>query len=457
MSPLDRRTFCLSLSAFLSYRPAFAQGAETDIIVRPPEYKTALRNPLKGLRSSDPGSAKNLPYASLAKSYLKWSDLEDHAGASADRIRASCDIEWAGLAEMNTKVIPRVYLDWPPDRHYWPKDLPRGEYETPQFQQRVVALIQKLGQCWDNDPRVAFVETGIVGLWGEQHDPAPSATLQKVIGDAFTECFPHKLLMNRYPGLFTDYRFGIYWDSFGHKEEMTTHMPLLTSPRMMDRWKIAPMGGETAFDWGTPLGKDPTDALVHNCDAIIQLIRQLHWNHLGWLSNYDQKNPVAVANAAKVQAALGYRFVLDEVRYSPSVQPGASFRVAINVRNTGSSPLYYAWPLEVSLLDAKSRQPRWKGIVQNVDLRTLLPEAPCTIQAEFACPSDLPKGEYILAIAILDPSGNKPAVHFATSQYFKGGRHPIGWIRVGREASAKKLPHFDDPATDTLSYTLTAS
>lgn len=257
---LDRRTFCFSLSALLTLRVASVAAEESDVVVRPAEYAGALRNPLKGLRSSDPASAKTLPYASLAKSYLKWNDLEAHAGDGVERIQAFCNAEWAGLAEINTKVIPRVYLDWPPGGHYWPADLPAGQYETPEFAQRVVALIAKLGQCWNRDPRVAYVETGIVGLWGEQHDPTPSLALQKVIGDAFVEYFPDKLLMNRYPGIFTDYKFGTYWDSFGHKEEMETHLPLLKSPRLVDRWKIAPMGGDRVR-LGNALRKRPDRCL----------------------------------------------------------------------------------------------------------------------------------------------------------------------------------------------------
>lgn len=94
--------------------------------------------------------------------------------------------------------------------------------------------------------------------------------------------------------------------------------------------------------------------------------------------------------------------------------------------------------------------------MQKVDLRTILPGLPVTVQGEFACPSDFPEGDYILALAILDPAGNQPAVRFASRQYFRGGRHPIGWLGVGRKAFTKKLPHFDDPATDALSYAASA-
>ncbi|GAA3750884.1 DUF4832 domain-containing protein [Terriglobus aquaticus] len=452
---MDRRSFARALATALACRPAWAAAFARDrITVRPPAYSGALRNPLKGLRSGDPASAAKLPYASLAKSYLRWSDLERSVADGTDRIGEVCDAQWKGLRDINTKVVPRVYLDWPPSGHFWPADLPQGRYDTPQFQERAVAMIQKLGACWDNDPRVAFVETGLVGLWGEQHDPKPSASLQKAIGDAFVANFRHKLLMNRYPGDFVDYPFGIYWDSFAHKEELLTHLPLLQSPRLIDRWKTAPMGGETAFDWGTPLGKDPTDAVVHNADAIIARIRELHWNHLGWLSNYDQQNPQAVANAARIQEALGYRFVLREVQYPPTIRPGDSLPVSLSIENTGSSPLYYNWPLEVSLLDGNTRQPAWATTFPEVDLRRILPGVAGSgdLHAQFTAPGGLRAGRYLLALAILDPASGLPSARFATSAYFRGGRHPVGWVSVGRPASAAALPPFDDPASDTLHY-----
>ena len=40
-----------------------------------------------------------------------------------------------------------------------------GGYFDPSFPERVKKLVEKLGQAWDNDPRVAYVEMGIFGEW----------------------------------------------------------------------------------------------------------------------------------------------------------------------------------------------------------------------------------------------------------------------------------------------------
>jgi hypothetical protein len=56
-------------------------------------------------------------------------------------------------------------------------------------------------------------------------------------------------------------------------------------------------------------------------------------------------------------------------------------------------------------------------------------------------------------LAIPEPAGNKPSERFATTRYFRGGWHPLGWISAGMPAMRRPLPAFDDPAQDqTLAY-----
>jgi hypothetical protein len=453
---MNRREFCTSL-ALLSTSPwGTSNSQEEDVVVRPQEYAGAIRNPLKGLRSGDAATVVSHPFASLAKAYIKWNEVEDRADDGIERIKTFCDKQWKDVQSSNAKVIPRVYLEWPNRGRYWPSDMTPGDYSSAEFKRRLVRMIEKLGKSWNSDPRVAYVETGLIGLWGEQHDPSPTPELQKLMGDAFVSNFPDKLLMNRYPGDFVDYNFGIYWDSFGHKEESPGHIPLLKSPRLIHRWMTAPMGGETAFDWGTPLGRDPTDAAVSNCDKIVGLIRDLHWNHLGWLSDYDPRNQVAVENGARLQKALGYRFVIDEVRFPATIRAGKDFRMSFLVRNAGSSPFYYCWPVELSLLDPTTRKPVWKTLFKGVDIRKWLPDStePFQIANTFTCPTGLEQRCYIAALSILDPAGNEPSVRFAIKNYYHGGRHPVGCVGVG--ATPGPLPDsFDDPARDwSLTYAL---
>jgi hypothetical protein len=163
------------------------------------------------------------------------------------------------------------------------------------------------------------------------------------------------------------------------------------------------------------------------------------------------------------------------------VQSGGKLLVTLSVQNTGSAPMYYDWPIEVSLLEPLSREPAWKSTFKNVDVRKWLPgefsdegkgkqvgdkthttfewntgldyDVPARtneVSQTFRLPRSLPKGEYILAIAILDPAGNLPCARFAIQNYFRGGWHPLGRIGIGMLPSSSSLPDsaYDDPAQD---------
>jgi hypothetical protein len=317
---------------------------------------------------------------------------------------------------------------------------------------------------------VAYIEMGLIGWWGEQHSPFINAEMQKLMGDAFVASFKNKLIMVRQAKDFTNYPFGSYWDSFAHAEQVNEAEMLIAQD---GKWKTSVRGGEVAYDWGdrSKTGTSPDESLrvKQNRDYIIDFIRKVHFNHLGWINKYNPDDEQVKQGADIVQQNLGYRFILKEVSYTSNVKAGKTMTVSFSVINTGSSPIYCNWPVEVSLLDINTHQPIWKSIFQGVDIRTWLPGDQWdtnlrkytiepdenTVKGEFLLPQSLPKSEYILALSILDTAGNLPAVRFAISNYFKGGRHPIGKIGVGKTLVSAALDEtiFDDLYSDrTLHY-----
>ncbi|MFL2833130.1 MAG: hypothetical protein ACJ0BK_05925 [Coraliomargaritaceae bacterium] len=83
------------------------------VVVDPEEYPSALRNPLKGFRPDMGGSVSKSRFATLARHYIKWNDLEQKKTDDlVANIRAYSDGKWAKLRGTGVKVIPRVYLDW---------------------------------------------------------------------------------------------------------------------------------------------------------------------------------------------------------------------------------------------------------------------------------------------------------------------------------------------------------
>ena len=469
----------LTIGCERTLRNSVALEEPTIITIEPKEYSSALRNPLKGFRARK--GVFDHEWATLWHSYIRWNEIEDGESDGIDKIKTFCDQCWKDAEKHNIKVIPRVYLDWDEKEgnEYWPADMRTGDYSSEQFKQRVVRLVRRLGQLWDNDPRVAFVQLGIIGYWGEHHRPSFSelSGMEELLGLAFSKAFKNKLVSVRHPWDFKDYEFGIYWDSWAHIGQVYTHGIGITELNdKHHRWQICPIGGECAYNWGRyeqQPGQNPNDTLLdpNHLDWLLYTIHWLHCTELGWVADYDQKNLKVRNGAQEVQKAFGYRFILGKVCYPAKISSSRAFEVSFVVRNAGSAPFYYKWPVEISLLDPKTRIPVWKDTFKNIDIRQWLPGdkwnkatksydlKPKDYQVEgtFQLPQTVESGEYIIALAILDPAGMVPSVRFAIENYFEGGRHPIGLVGVRKKVRNPILDPvtFDNPAEDsTLKYEL---
>lgn len=453
------------------------------VVIRPEEYPYALRNPLKGFRPgiwNNPNSAYRHPYAGVAHNYIQWNEIENDESDGIEKITDFCNSEWEDAEKHNVKVIPRVYLDWDGSegRQHWPADMENFDYSSGQFKTRLRRLIQRLGECWDNDPRVAWVQMGIIGKWGEHHSPSPTEEIQQLMGEEFTAAFQNKKVLVRHPwSEFTDFGFGGYWDSWAHWYQMNTQGAEIDNLNQTKAWwKDHIWEGECAYNWGDyeiQPGENPDATLrePEHREFLIDTIRNKHCTALGWVSSYDQDDPDVAAGAEEVQRTFGYRYVLNEVRYPAVLAPGEEFSVSFEITNTGSAPFYYDWPVEVSLLDPASKDVVWKDTFADCDIRSWLPGENYnkdtraydvsadanTVSGTFQAPSGLANGEYIVALAILDPAGMLPSARVAAKNYFNGGRHPIGLTGVGDPPSQYELSpdEFDDPAEDdSLRYSL---
>lgn len=75
----------------------------------------------------------------------------------------------------------------------------------------------KLGQAWDEDPRIFAVQMGLIGHFGEHHHPAPTAEQRRLLAEAFKKAFKHKPVLVRHNDAeFMQAGFGIYYDTFAN-------------------------------------------------------------------------------------------------------------------------------------------------------------------------------------------------------------------------------------------------
>lgn len=478
--------FALIFGVPLAVPLADKASAAGPITVQLAETPEAFKNPFKGFRPTrfmnDTGFSDH-EYGTVFKHYIKYTDLENAATDSVQKIKDWSNSAWAGIEHQNKKVIPRVFIVYPNGGEYWPQGVPHGDVATQwtseALKSRLVAFIQKLGQAWDHDPRVAYIELGLWGNWGEHHiwpDQLADGTdriplsFQTALGDAAEQAFQNKKVQVRYPDTFQNHEFGFLWDSFALIDDLGGGEGVVAR----DVWRTQVNGGEVAYDWGQKHiqpGDSPDDTLSdpNHRNYVIDWIKKTHTTSLGWINLYDAGNSAVSQGAALMQKEFGYRFVINEATFSGSVQPGGTMDVSFEVVNEGSAPFYYDWPVEASLLRS-DRTVAWKGQFNNVDIRNWMPgddwnsstreynQAPAVQQASgtFAIPSDMPAGTYTLALSILDPYGYKPSARFANTNYYTGGRTPLGKVGIGMDPADQNLGSFDSlKADNTLSYSLT--
>jgi len=453
------------------------------VTVVPAEFQGAINNPLKGFREY-----KKDGYGLLRRQYIKWNDIEVCADDSVERIIAHTNeitkIKGARFEDLNIKLVPRVYLDWngTAGKQYWPADLHTFDYDSPAFQERLRRLVDKLGKAWDEDPRIFAVQMGLIGYWGEHHNPAPAASQRRLLTEAFQKAFKNKpVLVRHHDPEFMQAGFGIYYDTFANISREPPAGPKDQFPWQAtyvyrDSWKRAPNEGEVEYNWqnqresakpNETFGRTPDETMTVPAFRryMIDKIRSYHASYLGWINNYDDSNREVLAGAAELQKVFGYRFVLDSASYPLVATSGKNLTVKLTARNTGSAPFYLDWPVAVGLLDPATKKPVWSAPLAGVDIRKWLPGEDWD-SAGFAyrrpavthhnaghatLPPDIKPGHYILALAILDRQGGMmPSARFAIENYIRGGWHPLGFIGIGKapkEAALKNVA-FDSTGFD---------
>jgi hypothetical protein len=484
---------CISISILILLFAEFsALQAQNIITVYPKEYLNALSNPLKGFRPDPPSAGnKNYPYPAIVRDYIAWNDIENDSTDGVQKIIDFCNTRWKDYEKMNVRVIPRVYIQYyiNPGDNCWPADLTQGDWTSQKFKDRVVKLIYKLGLAWDNDPRVAWVQTGLIGWWGEQEQPVgvgQDGWIQR-LGDAYTNAFKNKKLLVRNQKDWDNKGFllGTYWDSFGHPNQSNVRTDIMVR-NSQGRYFTQVIEGETAYNWGIETwapkyGNSPT-ATMNNykfANNMIDIIRELHCTGLGWVASYkvdgsEGSNIDTVkANASRMQKAFGYDFVIPEFSCSSRADQGGKLDIHFKVKNIGSAPFYENWPLAFVLIDETTKEIVWKEPISNVDVRNWLPgdnytyltrtyQTPAkeyAIDTTFTVPGNISTGQYMAGITILEPYSQTPGIFFDVKNFLaKSQTQPLCRIGIGEDlvgGSDVNTAILGDPVVDNArSYTL---
>lgn len=371
-----------------------------------------------------------------------WTALDDQLNAIASRGHHAA---FRFYLDLPTKPsgIPQYLLDGGLRTHSYNDYGNNGvsvspDYDDPNLDQALDTFIAALGQRYDGDPRIGFLELGLLGFWGEWHtypydgEPgtenwfASPAEQHRALTD-FDAAFDKTKLQVRYPS--TDNEpmdMGYHDDSFAYSTLPGPgwhFLDLMQQAGATDKWQTEPIGGELLpslqgclFDAASPCPDGPYDY----ASSVSQ-------SHASWLLDQGAFSPgySGATQDAALQAAqsLGYRLRVTDADLAAG-QCG-ELTVGVRMRDDGVAPFYYDWPLQVGAVDqggrlVKSWDTSWR-------LTTVTPDAPQEWTSDLDT-AELPPGQYTMVLRAATPLPGGADLRFANA-----GQDTTlsGWLTLG--------------------------
>jgi hypothetical protein len=338
-------------------------------------------NPLRGLVPYVTADARDRFPHSLEFDYFALSDLM----VGPDRFRWDVlEESLRGTSARGMQAVVRVFLEYPGRPSALPRYLVEAglattrwsseengggesvtpDYTDPRLRQALTSFLAAFGARYDGDPRIGFVQAGLLGSWGEWHtyprtDLWAPLALQEAVLDAYEAAFTRTPVLLRYPAGEDDElqannagrAFGYHDDSFawatldtGREEDSWYFVPLLRAAGAFEAWRTRPIGGEIRPElWPRsftasphPDGQDFTQCVAAT--------------HVSWLLDsglFSREFPLPAARRERALAEVAHMgYVLHVAR---AAVVGESTQLELVVENRGVAPFYADWPVALGV------------------------------------------------------------------------------------------------------------
>ncbi len=343
----------------------FGQGETitTNYVYDP--YKTE-ENPLRGFFPYiNDEEYDTFPY-SMEYFYVPLKELMDDFDSYTFDLTLEPNLD--DVASREHQSIIRVFLDYPDEPTGIPDFLLTGlttysysdygggicpDYTDETLISTLESFIAEFGKQYDGDIRIAFIELGLLGFWGEWHtyphdEWFPNEVIQNRILYAYENAFNKTRLLVRYPkGDSSLLDIGYHDDSFAYEtigDDEWDFYNLLVAADEDEKWKIEPVGGEVYPDIQKDLWDDFPPKAVQNFTTCVE------YTHVSWLLDEDQfsayfsQKKINRARAAALQ--MGYQYFLSQaIAYETNV----SLEISVKLTNVGNAPFYYPITMKVGL------------------------------------------------------------------------------------------------------------
>lgn len=380
----------------------------------------SLGNPFIGFvpYAAEASSAAKFPH-SMENTYIPWISIEDETPRAYNW--TSLDTMLQESAGRGKQLIFRVFADYPGAKPAYavPTWLRNGlstctysedgggispDYDNATLVGAMVDLVHALAARYDGDPRVGFIQIGLLGHWGEWHDescPFASPATQATLLLAFNASFTTTRLLLRYADVsgglnVSSLTVGLHDDSFGQDTigaESWQFLQREVTAHATQQWQVAPIGGELRPELQLCIfAEDPSSACAgtgvtpQNFTAcVVESHASWQWDYSAFSgSGYNASNG-DLARALKGATLMGYAFTVMNV----SVTAGGAgvYNVVWTVTNMGVAPVYYATFPSMPIVDATGT--RTVKLTASLPFTALLPGMTLTSSVS-AVPLTLP-------------------------------------------------------------------
>jgi hypothetical protein len=155
----------------------------------------------------------------------------------------------------------------------------------------------------------------------------------------------------------------------------------------------------------------------------------MHVSGLGSGNIQSSVRTVAEPEYQEVLKLAGFRDQLDRLEVTPLAAGHASIFTA-TWENVNVAPTYDQWQVKYELRSGE--RIAWSAS-SSLDLRKLLPTkgTPRRVTDNFTLPAGLAKGNYTLAVQVLDPTKTVVPMRLADAGRTSDGAYPVGTVTVG--------------------------
>lgn len=329
-------------------------------------HRTA-ENPLRGFYTNyDWGEPVYDFPASLEFAYIPLSELM--SGPSNFTFDTGLEPRLIAAEERAHQLILRPYIDYPNKASGLPSFLEdqiemrsysdhgggmSPDYNNSQLRAALSSFIQAFGQAYDGDNRIAVIQLGLLGFWGEWHtwphsEWFPGDEYLTEILDTYDQSFNQTLLQVRYPVANSpDLKIGFHDDSFAHSTigdvEWYFHPRLVTSGAD-EHWKNSPVGGELRPEVQQSIFEANSNSQHQNFSQCVEKTHaSMLLNYAAFSGGLNSTNETQ--NAENAALLLGYALHVSHANLSDN-------QLNLTIENRGIAPFYY--PLSVHLTDSEN-------------------------------------------------------------------------------------------------------